>query len=106
MMESAWQVTEDDDATVNKEEIEFLVKTIRQKLYTITNKSTDEYVLRGIFKDYDVNSNGVLTIDELTEMVAKLQISAERKFMTALLKKFDTNGNGVIEFEEFCDFLI
>ncbi len=47
-----------------------------------------------------------MTIDELTNMLAKLQISCERKYVTALLKKFDANGNGTIEFEEFCDFLI
>jgi Ca2+-binding EF-hand superfamily protein len=39
-------------------------------------------------------------------MMAKLQISCDRKYMTALLKKLDKNGNGVIEFEEFCEFVI
>lgn len=106
MMESAWQITENEEDSVFKEEIEFLTKTLRSKLISSSNNFSDEYMLREIFKDFDTNKSGTLTIDELTVMLQKLQISCERKFITALLKKFDTNGNGVIEFEEFCDFLI
>jgi hypothetical protein len=32
MMESVWQIVEDDDASVTKEQVEFLVRTLRQKL--------------------------------------------------------------------------
>ena len=63
-------------------------------------------ILRQIFKEFDTNKSGNLTLDELTAMLAKLQISCERKYVSALLKQFDTNGNGVIEFEEFCDYII
>jgi len=38
--------------------------------------------------------------------LVRLQMSVDRRFLTALLKKFDRNGNGVIEFEEFSNFLI
>lgn len=106
MMESVWCITEDEDASVNKEQVEYLTKLLREKLRDFSNSSTDEYVLRGIFKEFDQNKSGTLTIDELTWMLAKLQISCDRKFITALFKKFDTNGNGVIEFEEFCDYVV
>jgi Ca2+-binding EF-hand superfamily protein len=59
-----------------------------------------------VFKEFDANGNGVLTVDELANMYARLQMSVERKYLQALLRKFDKNGNGVIEFEEFCEFLI
>ncbi len=106
MMESVWQVSEDEDQGVFKEQIEFLTKTLRQKLMAFANQRSDEYVLRQIFKDFDTNQSGNLTIDELTNMMAKLGISCERKYSSALLKKFDVNKNGTIEFEEFCEFLI
>jgi Ca2+-binding EF-hand superfamily protein len=83
-----------------------MTRLIREKLRDYSKSSTDEYVLRGIFKEFDHNKSGNLTIDELTMMLAKLQISCDRKYITALFKKFDTNGNGVIEFEEFCDYII
>ena len=106
ILESAWCIAEDEDASVFKEQIEQLTQTIRAKLRVLSNKSTDEFVLRNIFKDFDTNKSGTLTVDELTAMVAKLQISVDRKFMTALFKRFDTNCNGIIEFEEFSNYLI
>jgi len=63
-------------------------------------------VLREVYRNFDLDGNGVLTVSELAAMLAKLQISVERKYLNALLRKFDRNGNGVIEFEEFCQFLI
>ena len=62
--------------------------------------------MRDLFQHFDVNKSGDLTVDELTAMLAKLQIACDRKFVGALFKKFDTNKNGVIEFEEFVDFVI
>ncbi len=79
---------------------------MRHKLLDFANHGTEEMVLRGVFRDFDVNGDGVLTADELGAMLVKLQISVERRFISALLKKFDKNGNGVIEFDEFCHFMI
>ena len=46
MMESVWQVCEDEDSTVTKEQIEFLTKTLRHKLMSFSKKSSEEFVLR------------------------------------------------------------
>ena len=62
---------------------------MRQRLLAFANKNSDEYILRQIFKDFDTNKSGSLTIDELTNVLAKIQVSCERKYITALLKKFD-----------------
>ena len=70
------------------------------------NQSTEEYVLRALFKQFDTNNSGDLTIDELTFMLMKLQIACDRKYVNALFQRFDENKNGVIEFEEFVDFVI
>lgn len=72
MMESVWCMCEDEDASVQKEQVEFLVKTLRKKLLDFSKSSTDEYVLRSLFKDFDTNKSGTLTIDEVTAMLAKL----------------------------------
>lgn len=106
MMESVWQVAEDEDAGVFKEQLEHLTKTLRHKLLDYSKGSSDEYVLRDVFNFFDTNKSETIALDELTFMMEKLGISCERKYCTALLKKFDKNGNGVIEFEEFCDYII
>jgi len=63
-------------------------------------------MLRKIFKDFDLNGSGTITIDEMTAMLAKLGISVERKYITAMMKVLDTNKTGMLEFEEFATFLL
>ena len=59
-----------------------------------------------VFKDFDTNKSGNLTIDELQAMLGKLQIACEHRYVVALFKTFDINSNGVIEFDEFANHLI
>ncbi len=107
MMEQVWCVAEDESSTVYKEQLERLTQLMRQKLQDFSKQGhSDEYVLRDVFKLFDTNKSGDLTIDELWNMMAKLGISCERKYVQALFRKFDENNNGVIEFEEFCRYLI
>jgi alcohol dehydrogenase YqhD (iron-dependent ADH family) len=72
LVETTWGIHEDDDATVAKQQIEDLTKAFRSKLRTITNNSLEEYVLMGIFKDFDTNRSGSLTLDELQSLLSKL----------------------------------
>jgi len=46
MMESVWQIPEDEEASVTQEQIRQLVTTLRHKLLDFSNHSQDEYVLR------------------------------------------------------------
>jgi calmodulin len=79
---------------------------LRQRLLTLTNKSYEEFTLRKIFKEFDLNNSGSITLDELAAMLAKLGIQVDRKFIVAILRKIDSNGSGVIEFEEFMSIVI
>ena len=106
MMESVWNICEDETASVNAEQIKHLTKTMRAKLLDFSQGQTEEMVLRNTFREFDANENGVLTADELQALLVRLQMSVERKYLTALLNKFDRNGNGVIEFDEFVNFMI
>jgi Ca2+-binding EF-hand superfamily protein len=62
--------------------------------------------LRKIFKDFDSNGSGSITIDELLAMLAKLGISVERKYANGMMKELDQNKTGMLEFEEFTTFLL
>jgi Ca2+-binding EF-hand superfamily protein len=72
----------------------------------MANGTSEEYVLRGIFKDFDINKSGALTVDEFNLMLIKLAIQVDRKYAQALFNRFDTNGNGSIDFEEFASWII
>lgn len=70
------------------------------------NNSTEEFVLRKIFANFDSNDSGTITIDELAAMIANLKLSCERKFLYGIFKLIDTNNSGGIEFEEFLNYLV
>jgi Ca2+-binding EF-hand superfamily protein len=65
----------------------------------------DSNLYRKIFNDFDLNGSGSLTIDEVTNLIAKLRISVERKYIYPFFKIVDANNSGAIEFEEFCEYL-
>ena len=94
MMESVWGVSEDEDSEVNQDHIRELTKLIRERLLKKSNQSSDEYVLRKIFNYFDTNQSGNLTIDELAAMMAKLEISVERRYLNGIMKVIDSDHNG------------
>ena len=66
----------------------------------------DPNLLRKIFNDFDLNGTENLTIDEITNLIAKLRISVERKFIYPFFKIVDANNSGAIEYDEFEAYLL
>jgi Ca2+-binding EF-hand superfamily protein len=66
----------------------------------------DPKFLKKVFTDFDLNSSGQLTIDEVTNMIAKLKISVERRCVYPFFKIIDTNNSGGIEFVEFQHYIV
>lgn len=66
----------------------------------------DPAFLKKIFNDFDLNHSGNLTIDELTNLIAKLKISVERKYVYPFFKVIDKNNSGGIEYEEFEEYIL
>lgn len=105
MIEQAWGIADESVEDVDVV-VKDLVAKIRQRLMTLSNNQQEEYKLKTIFEEYDTNQSGMITMDELTAMVAKLGISMERRYIQALLRKLDSNGSGAVEFNEFRDLII
>jgi Ca2+-binding EF-hand superfamily protein len=99
MMESVWQITENDDA----DEVQAVVQDIIDKLkVAIAEKAGGDF--KSVFDNYDKNGHGGLTVNEITQMVADCEISSERKYISGVMKAIDADRSGTVEPEEFCAF--
>jgi len=106
LIQSSWGVVEEDVNDVNPETIKQIVKSLRQRLIQKTTGNHDEFVMRKLFNDFDLNGSGTLCLEELFAMMIKLEIPIHKKYLGAVFNKFDVNGNGVIEFDEFLNYII
>lgn len=101
-----WGVCEDEDAAVHRTEAMRVIALMRQRLITLANGSQEEYHLRNVFRQFDTNGNGVLSLEELSGLLSKLGVDCQRKELIAVFKLVDLNNNGAIDFEEFYQFVI
>jgi len=79
---------------------------LRFKLIQLSKGSQDEYLLRKIFKEFDMNKNGFMTIDELNAMMIRLEIPIHGSHLASVFQVIDRNRSGYIEFEEFAYFIV
>jgi Ca2+-binding EF-hand superfamily protein len=103
MMESTWQCPENEDTENTVKAVKYLVKETRSRLQAATEG--DDELISKVFGDYDLNQSGSLTIDEVTAMLAKLQISVERCYVRPFFKVLDRDNSGTVEPEEFEAFV-
>ena len=99
MMESTWQVPEKEDSEVTKTTVKHLHSEVKSRILQLARN--DPALLKKIFNDFDLNGSQMLTIDEVTNLIAKLRISVERKFIYPFFKVVDANNSGAIEYDEF-----
>lgn len=104
MMESVWQCPEEDNDPNAKATIQMLLKEVRLRVLELARN--DPKLLKKIHSDFDLNQTGHLTIDEITNMIAKLKISVERKYVYPFFKVLDNDNSGGVEYAEFEKYII
>ena len=104
MMESTWQVPEEENSGVTQQTVSHLLREVKARVWELSRQNPQ--FLQKIFNDFDLNQSGHLTIDEITNLIAKLKISVERKFVYPFFKVVDANNSGGIEFEEFEAYIL
>jgi hypothetical protein len=57
---------------VKPEEVKSAIKLIRFKLIQRTEGTHEEFILKQLFNEFDVNKNNFLCLDELQKMLVKL----------------------------------
>ena len=91
---------------ITKSHVMHLIALMRQRLLTLAGHSQEEFALRGMFREFDLNNNGAMSIDELGGLTSKLGVSCTEDELVAMFRELDMNGNGMIEFEEFQSLMI
>ena len=107
LVEDTWTVLEPGHAKVDPKNVEALISAVRHNLLNVgTERHNEEGVLRELFRQFDRDSNGVLSVNELRQMLQMINISADEAHLQAFINKLDANKNGHLEFEEFVAFMV
>lgn len=106
IIKNSFGIVEEEENEVKTETVKQIVKILRQRLVQKTNGNHDEFILRKLFNDFDLNRSGNLSLEELHAMMIKLEIPIQKKYLAAVFRHFDLNNNGLIEFEEFLNYII
>jgi len=104
-MESTWQVPEHENTPETREVINMLMKKVKANIMSDLARQ-DPKLLPKVFKDLDKNSNGLLTLDELTVLIAKLKISVERRYVYPFMQLIDKDKDGGIDYSEFESYVL
>jgi len=104
MMESTWQIPEEENTAVVQQTVQHLLTEVKARIMQLARN--DPKFFQKIFNDFDLNQSGHLTIDEVTNLIAKLKISVERKFVYPFFKVIDKNNSGGIEYDEFEAYML
>jgi len=104
MMESTWQVPEEENSGVTQQTVSHLLREVKARVWELARQNPQ--FLQKIFNDFDLNQSGHLTIDEVTNLIAKLKISVERKYVYPFFKVIDANNSGGIEYAEFEAYIL
>ena len=84
--------------------MQHLLREVKSRVWELARQNPQ--FLQKIFNDFDLNQSGHLTIDEITNLIAKLKISVERKFVYPFFKVVDKNNSGGIEYDEFEAYIL
>ena len=91
------------DDELSQQTVQHLHSEVKSRVLQLARN--DPQLFRKIFNDFDLNGSQSLTIDEVNNLVCKLRISVERKYIYPFFKIIDRNNSGAIEYEEFEAYL-
>ncbi|CAD5119697.1 DgyrCDS8289 [Dimorphilus gyrociliatus] len=69
----------------------------------LMNQGSDDYdgELRQVFSVFDLNSDGVLSTDEVYHVMAQLSDKIKYEEVKEMVQEADSNGDGYVDFSEF-----
>ena len=104
MMESTWGISENEDTEIYQQTINEYVRVTKEQLITLLGDHNSESDIRKLFSDFDLTQTGTITIDEFANMLAKLQIAVDRKYLRGIFRVINVSHSGTITSDEFLGF--
>ena len=99
------QIDQDGDGIVDMDELNDVIERFDTDgiIYKALSQRSK---IREDFLRYDKDKNGVITIDELVNVVIeRTGIIISERHLERMLKETDTNLDGMIDYEEFCGLM-
>lgn len=70
----------------------------------LSSQDNDEY-LRDMFREFDSDYSGFLSIEELYSVMLRLKIDMRYEELEALVMEYDMDGNGELDIDEFVELM-
>lgn len=105
MMESVWGVCEHEDTQDYQNTIGEYSRVTREQLIALLGKYNSRQDITKVFNDFDLTHKGSITIDEFANMLAKLQIAVDRKYLRGIFRTINLSKSGCISVDEFIHFI-
>ena len=88
-----------------EEQVKAAIKSLRFKILEKSQATKDEYLLKKLFDECDVNKNGCLGTYDLDLMMKKLGVPTQAIVVAPVLEKIDRNKSGYLEYDDFKEFV-
>ena len=82
--------------------LQALVKALQDQR---DNFSLDALFLKSLWDRADSDDSGTLTIREVVQLVASINVNLPAEKIKNMYKSFDTDQNGLLDFNEFIEFM-
>ena len=79
--------------------------TAKNVIPRLRDKYTQKASLKDVFRAWDDNKDGQVSIDELAHIVHLNGFVMDREELTKLFARFDKDGGGTVAYAEFCDLV-
>lgn len=100
MDEYSKKVFSDPDAHLRPFDLEVVLQKLRESM-------RQQYPLvRDIFRRFDSDHDGVLTIKEFKAALAKFSFHLSDEEVVQIMQHFDRRGDGQVSYNEFCDVVL
>lgn len=101
MMESVWMLKEDDTPD-DEEELKQLETILKEKVrQKCTATADDRTQIRKVFKFFDEDEGGFVTIDEFNRAMERFGIPLKRNQTMSFFNRYDKDGSGTLSYDEF-----